>query len=281
MQAEAKAAGFELKYEPTFNDDKLTRLNLNIVQIKENGQRQNIQISDIDLEDSPNYKVAWNVNDEGNATDIACGEELKLREADQQALDELMASLEIDELMEEMEAINMDELTAEMEKLQENLANELDELNIATDVQLADLQELIRAEELLAMVDFEELLEDLDDLDEEELEEIRVEVETALAEAQREVEESINECKEARRECKTQAKKCKDGSKKILDELENDGLIKERSKRVKMTASNGKLKVNGKELPKELRNKYEALVMEYFEVDVNNKGMQWQWTHDE
>ncbi len=272
LQAEAKAAGFELKYEPTYSDEKLTRLNLQIVQVKENGQRQNVQISDIDLKENSNFKVAWNVNDDGNATTIACGEDLRLKEIDQQ---------EIDELMAEIGEINMDELNAEMEILQENLARELAEIDIARDLQIAEIEQLIQAEELLAQVQLDEILSEIDGIDEEVMEEVRERMEDARAELEKQREHLKEECETARKSCEAQKRNCDEGSKAIREELVKDGLIDADEKKIKMKGSKGKLKVNGKDIPRDLSKKYKDLVKKYFDIDANNKDTQWFWEHED
>ncbi|MCR9173139.1 MAG: hypothetical protein NXI10_11630 [bacterium] len=276
LQAEAKAAGFELKYEPTFESDKLMRLNLQIVQIKENGQRQNIQISDIDLKESSNYKVAWNVDDNGTATSIACGEEFRLKEADQREIEELMESLRMEELVAEMEQLEMDELTAELKQLQEELGEELAHIDLAREMQIAGLEELAEVEELVAQLRVEEIMESFD---EEAMVEMREGMEEAFAEMEREQEKMRKEFENMCEQHKGHADCCQKGHEKMLNELESDGLINDKAKRTKMTASRGKIEVNGKEIPKDLRRKYEQLIEELFEVDMKQKDLKWQWVH--
>ncbi|MDB3907786.1 hypothetical protein N9355_09980 [Crocinitomicaceae bacterium] len=270
LQEKAKEAGFELKYQPTFSDSKLQKLSLQIVQKKENGQSQDIRISEIDLEENSEYKVAWNVDDKGTATTIACGENFK--------------SEDIDELLE---GLDFEELTAEMNVLREELIvldGDLEqELSIIKDGELFEIAEihegLIRAEEMLEDPEFVgSLAAAYEGLDADILEDVR----ESLEEAREALEENEalfkKECEEMRVACEEQAKKCKEGQKEILSELRKDGLIKENQKRVKMQVKNKKMTVNGKEVPKNLRDKYKDLVEEYFDIDTDQNRLNWTWT---
>jgi len=276
LQKKAKEAGFELKYEPTYNDGKLQKLSLHIVQVKENGQKQNIQISDIDLEESKVYKVAWNVDEEGTATTIACGDNFNSEE-----FDALMADLDLERLTAELEAIELGELTKEIEQLENMLEDETVLAEVHKIQELAELEELLAEGAILSEMQIHESLMEIEALNDEVLAELQAGLEEARIAFVEDHEHFKAECEALQRECDEMTRRCEGGHQKILEELVSDGLIKDASKRVKMYASRGKLSVNGKEIPKNLRKKYESLVMEYFEVDVTNKDMKWTWTHDE
>ena len=276
LQKKAKGAGFELKYEPTFTDGKLQKLSLHIVQVKENGQKQNIQISDIDLEDNKTYKVAWNVDDKGTATTIACGEDFNSEE-----FDEMMAQLDLEKLTAELEAIEFKDITKELEDLEKVLQDELVMAEVYRIKELANLEELLEEGAILSDAQVRESLMEIEELNDGVLEELQASLEEARIALAEEHEQFKVECEALQKECEKMELKCKEGHQKILNELENDGLIKDRSKKVKMHASKGKLSVNGKEIPKNLRDKYEGLVKEYFDVDVSNKEMNWTWVHDD
>ncbi|GAB5417775.1 MAG: hypothetical protein Crog4KO_24760 [Crocinitomicaceae bacterium] len=264
MQQEAKDSGFELEYTASFNDNKLETLNLEITQEKANGTKQNIHISDIDLTEEKEYKIAWDVDDEGQATTIA--------------IDDSYRSNEVDELLAELNLEGIPELE-NLEILMENEVALLEELH---EIELAEVgRALEEAEALLEDSEMRERLIELDELDEEELAEamrgIR-EAREGLAECE---EELLAECNKLQAECDEIHRKCKEGHEKIITELLNDDLIQEKEKRIKMQLKKGKMTVNGKEIPKNLRKKYEALVQEYFEIDTDQKGLQWTWTHKE
>lgn len=282
LQEEAKEAGFQLKYEPTFADNKLQKLSLHIVQEKENGQQQDIRISEINLEEDSEYKVAWNVDNEGNATTIACGESFKSEE-----MEKLLSELQMAELTAEMERLQLD-LAGEMTQLQEELQKELADLRESELFEIERLEQgLLRAEELLSDPDFvQSLAEAHEELDDDVLEEIREGLEEAregVEEAREAMEEEHEhmrrECKKARSECEKCGANCRKGSKAIRTELVKDGLIDEDETKVKMKGGKGKLKVNGKDIPRDLRKKYKGLVAEYFNIDTDNKGLQWEWEH--
>jgi hypothetical protein len=265
LQEKAAAAGFELKYIPTFGDNGLKRLTLHIIQKEKNGQQQEIHISDIDLEEDTEYRIAWNVDDEGTATTIACGENYRSEE-----IDKLMAQLDLEELTGEL-AILQGDLLSDMSSIKEMEQSELIEVQKA----LNDAQELLTNPEIRAS-----LLE-IEEIDQKALQnamESILEAQEDLAEFQNEL---ITDCKELQKECAERVRKCHEGHDKILDELVSDGLIKSKNKRVKMVAKNGKLSVNGKEVPKNLRKKYEDMIKDIFEFDVNDKGSEWEWSHDE
>ncbi len=45
-----------------------------------------------------------------------------------------------------------------------------------------------------------------------------------------------------------------------------------------MQVKNKKMTVNGKEVPKNLRDKYKDLVEEYFDIDTDQNRLNWTWT---
>lgn len=265
LQEKAAAAGFELKYNPTFGQNGLQRLTLHIVQKEKNGQQQEIHISDIDIEKDSEYRVAWNVDDEGTATTIACGENYRSED-----VDELMAQLQLDEL------------TGELVILQADLLSDISSLKEMEQSELIEVQKaLIEAQDLLTNPDVRASLLEIEEIDQKALQQAMesiLEAQEDLTEFQKEL---ISDCKELQKECEERMKKCQEGHDKILDELVSDGLIKSKSNRVKMVAKNGKLSVNGKEIPKNLRKKYEDMIDEIFEFDVNDQGSEWEWSHHE
>ncbi|MFT6501519.1 MAG: hypothetical protein ACJASQ_001631 [Crocinitomicaceae bacterium] len=256
LQESAKKAGFELICTPKFKNDSLQHLNLHIVQKEKDGKETNILISDIDLEDDMEYKVAWNVDDKGTVTTIACGDDFKSED-----VRDLLDELDIAELTSDIMRL-YDEKNFEIVALEEGRIN------------LDHYQEEL--EQALAILESEEVKASLlaiESIDSKELEE--------LIEGLEEAQEDLEDARKDLRELKGKAKKCHEGHEKIIDALYEDGLIKDKKKRLKVKAANGKIEVNGKEIPKNLKKKYAKLIQEHFDVDVTDSGTEWQWSYDE
>ncbi|XOV67373.1 MAG: hypothetical protein ACFHU9_17290 [Fluviicola sp.] len=284
LQQKAKEAGFELKYEPTFKEGKLVRLTLHIVQQQKNGQQQDIRISAIDLEKNHEYKVAWNVDEEGDATTIACGESFKSQE-----IQELMEAMEMEEMLADFEGMH-DEFAAMAREIEKEYA----ELGIKDSLNSAEWEEELRAAQRLLEESKQvgSLAATLENLDEEILEDLRNELERAreqLHEQNKELEKSCAEMRASfdkhnaamHKSCEEHKRKCKEASKAMRSELVKDDLIDPSEKKVKMKGGKGKLKVNGKDIPKNLHKKYRELVKKHFEIDTDKRGVQWTWEHTE
>ena len=249
LQESAKKAGFELICTPEFKNDSLQHLSMHIVQKEKNGKKTDILISDIDLEDESEYKVAWNVDEEGTVTTIACGDDFKS-----------------DEVMDLLDELDIAELTNDIIRLYDEKNFEIVALEEGR-IDLGHYQEEL--EQALAILESEEVKASLlaiESIDKEGLEEMIAELEDA---------------REELTELKGVAKKCRDGHEKIIEALYEDGLIKDKKKRLKVKAANGKIEVNGKELPNNLKKKYAKLIKEHFDVDVTDSGTEWQWSYDE
>ncbi len=261
MQEEAKDAGFALKYDASFNDNNLETLSLEIVQEKANGTKQNIHISDIDLTEEKEYKIAWNVDDDGQATTIAIDDSFRSDE-----VDELLAELKLEEI-------------SELENLEMFLENEAALLEELQEMEIAEVSRALEeAEALLEDPEMREALLEVEELDEVAL----AEAMKGVHEARKELEEYqkvlLEDCKKMQAECEERQRKCREGQEEILNELRKDGIIKEKEKRVKMQVKNKKMTVNGKEIPKNLRDKYKDLVEEHFEIDTDQNRLNWTWT---
>lgn len=265
MQQEAKDSGFELKYSPSFTNDKLVSLSLEITQEKENGTTQNIHVTDIDLTEDKEYRIAWDVDDEGQATTIAIDDSFRSNE-----IDDLLAQLDLEELTGEL---------GDLERLMETEFALIEEMG---EVELAEVERALdEAQILLESADVRESLLELEEIDQEALAEAMEDLEEAREELAGYQKELFHNCNKMHEECEERRRKCKEGYEKIITELLNDDLIKDKDDRIKMQAKKGKLTVNGKEVPKKLRQKYKDLVMEHFEVDIDQKGLHWMFTHDE
>lgn len=263
LQEKAKAAGIELICEPDFSDNKLRHLSMSIIQKTENGHSSNIQISDINLEETPEYSVAWNVDEEGTATTIACGEPT--------------GSKEVEALLAD---INIEEMTSEMERLLDSYETEIAVISEANRIEIESYaQELAMAEELLQREDIQKILKELDAIGEEEMQEIMEELEEAMEELEEYEVKVLNDCEKLRRECENHQHVCDEGYKEILEEMQKDGLIKDNAKRMKMQVNDDRIKVNGKELPDDLRKKYEDLVRKHLEVDLSEHEGRWTWVY--
>lgn len=294
LKENAKKAGFELTYEPSFSDSKLIRLSLHIVQNKGNGQRHNVHISDIDLGEDAGYKIAWNVDEEGEATNISCGEDFRSTE-----LEEFMGGWNMHGFSDEDDSLailfrNSPDFSAwneELKALREELIllkDDLDsDLAILGDGSMFDISDLegaiVITDELLANPELiESVISAQSVLDEDIMEEVRQELEDARELLKDEQERMKRECAKMQEECNIFAKKCAEGHEKLLAELKKDGLIEDEEDSVRIKATKKKIKVNGKDLTKEQQKKYEGLIKEYFDVNLNQSGdVTWRFSHNE
>jgi len=266
MQKEAKDAGFDLTYDANFNQEtkKLERLSLQIIQEEESGQTQNVQISNIELKEGSEYRIAWNVDDEGAATTIAYGENFRQNEVDQ-----LLAELNLEELMAELESLKSLSELEEMAVLSELENVQFESMELA----------LVEAEKVLEDKEMRASLMEMEGINEEVLEEAREGLREAREELEEHRREFEEECEQMREECEERSKRCKEGSGKVRAELVKDGLIKDNEKSVRMKCKKGKISVNGNEIPRNLRNKYKSLIHEYFDIDTDQNGLTWTWEH--
>lgn len=137
LRESAKDAGFDLAYTPVFQDDLLQQLSLHIKQKDDDGQETNIIISDIDLEEKSEYKVAWNIDEEGIATTISCGDDFESIKANELSVEQDLIELTDDlaelngtrEELEEMHVHSNSKCEVKLEKCEEGNKGECQEGN--------------------------------------------------------------------------------------------------------------------------------------------------------
>lgn len=281
IKREAIASGIQFDYDAKFNGEELEKINLKMNLKRKDGRNSDIAISNISLNGDIDYNISWNVDDNGQATEISCGEDVAFIDDIEGIWQDVFA--EYDWQMDNLYAQLDSAFTGvQWEEFEEQFENFEDEIRWREET-LEEALEKLRHEDVQEMLDevtgaSQEIIRQL----EEELEIMRERIEETEEEEEKERDNVDRQRQNMTKKSWGLAPKnnCGKEHKILKEELIKDGLIKEKAKRIKMEANYKTIKVDGKKIPKGLYPKYRELLRDLFALDIERRGTSWAWTSE-
>lgn len=214
IKKDAEKDGIDFTYKAKYNNGKLTKLRLELkIPAKENGESKYVMTS-LKIEGGFNYTVAWENSEDGQVTDIYCGDTDELEKENEDDIEEIEGAIEetINEIEELIEGLELDGLFANLDSLTHQMT-EVAELHWA---EMEDEMALLEKELELAV----------EELNEEEIQTLMNEISQSSAELVKALQEEIQqiqieieeEQKEKKEEMEKKEKEDKKDEKEKKDE---------------------------------------------------------------
>ena len=299
IKKSAEASGIDFDYKAKYNKDKLTKLRLEIKTEDKSGDGHDSQfiMTNLNIQGEFDYTIAWDQNEDGSVEHVYCGHTDEFDDDIEGALEDAMDELEsilddidLTALMIEMDSLGdiiARDFEIEWEELEEELAEHQEEIQEAfeefdrEDMEAVILEITESSAELIRLlnVELEEIQKSLEK-EMEELEKQQQEQEEGDEEESDAEEVEEGEDDERRQNITRPFHRSKIKSKKhqqLKDELIADGIIAANALKLSVYATYKSIKIDGKEIPEEFYEKYEALILELFDIDITNKSTSWSW----